>query len=824
MNWPNAMRQGSAPVLFPVLFPFLFVVLLSVLAPSQAAGDAGVLIPSNNPQPDPRILSLEEMDVEVRIDNGVARVSIRQIFASHSSSVLEGNWVFALPDRATVSDFVVWDGVTRIPGVILERRRASEVYESLKWQAIDPGLLQMGEYGAEEARRTAVFSAKVVPIPAYGFKRVELEYHQRIPVENLRSYFALPLRPDAYQAQTAARLKVEVDLQSKHAIEDFEAVGGAYSLAVTERTPHRIQARFEGTNVVFKEDFAFEYRLSAAQGDALEVLTYRNPEVSTPSPDTVSPQRAAAEPGFFAASALLTPPVTEGGVVGPPTPGGKPPEDLAPPRTVVVLFDNSLSMQWEKLDRSYLALETLLQRLRPNDRFNLALFNTEVSLFAETPQAAGPENVQRALDFVRAAPIRGGTGLEAALETALMQPWGDGAGAAGGEGYVVLLTDGGATRGTIHNGRLAEWFAERWQAIARERRPRTFVFAVGDDANLPLLRMLARQDGDLEWVRSTEPIDFKLETFLSKIGRRPVGDLKLSLAPTDAFDLVYPLEETTYSGSVASWVGTYTEPRTEATFGVSGVRAGEAFELQAKLALPESDLDHPHLPRTWARARVDALLEKIEREGEDRATIDEIIRLAKKYKFVTPYTSFLAAPRSLLRPRVIRPGDPVLRVRTDESIVSVTALFPFGLIKRLKYLGEEDIWQTRFLAPKDTPDGQHHVRLVLRDREGRVYRESKSFLIASKPPVVRVRLDKKHYRRGETVDLRVSASQSTRTLTARMYGVPPVNLRWSSEAGYNTGRLVIPGHLPAGVYSLKFTAEDFAHNIGTEEVSIEVVP
>ena len=185
MNSPNAMRQTSAPVLFPILF----VALLSVLTPGPAMGDVGVLIPSNNPQPDPRILSLEEMDVEVRIDNGVARVSIRQIFTSHSSSVLEGNWVFALPDRATVSDFVVWDGVTRIPGVILERRRASEVYESLKWQAIDPGLLQMGEYGADEARRTAVFSAKVVPIPAYGFKRVELEYHQRIPVENLRFVF-----------------------------------------------------------------------------------------------------------------------------------------------------------------------------------------------------------------------------------------------------------------------------------------------------------------------------------------------------------------------------------------------------------------------------------------------------------------------------------------------------------------------------------------------------------------------------------------------------------------------------------------------------------
>ena len=76
---------------------------------------------------------------------------------------------------------------------------------------------------------------------------------------------------------------------------------------------------------------------------------------------------------------------------------------------------------------------------------------------------------------------------------------------------------------------------------------------------------------------------------------------------------------------------------------------------------------------------MDALLDKIVRQGEDRATVDEIIRLAKKYKFVTPYTSFLAAPRALLRPRVIRPGDPVLRLKADESIVSRDRAVPLGL-------------------------------------------------------------------------------------------------------------------------------------------------
>ena len=204
--------------------------LAALISPLALRADAGVLIPSNDSQPDPKKLSLEEMDIAIRIDNGVARVSIRQIFASHQSAVIEGKWIFALPNSATVSDFAVWDGVTRIPGVILERKRAGEIYENITRQMIDPGLLQMGEYGAEEAKRGAVFSAKVFPIPGYGFKRVEVEYHQRIPVENLRSYFAVPLRPDAYRAQVAGHLGVTLDITSQHPMSDFRLIGDTYSL------------------------------------------------------------------------------------------------------------------------------------------------------------------------------------------------------------------------------------------------------------------------------------------------------------------------------------------------------------------------------------------------------------------------------------------------------------------------------------------------------------------------------------------------------------------------------------------------------------------
>ena len=61
----------------------------------------------------------------------------------------------------------------------------------------------------------------------------------------------------------------------------------------------------------------------------------------------------------------------------------------------------------------------------------------------------------------------------------------------------------------------------------------------------------------LEHVLSTEPAEFKLNSFLSKIGRSPVGELNLAVAPESAVDMVYPLQDSTFSGSLASWVGRY---------------------------------------------------------------------------------------------------------------------------------------------------------------------------------------------------------------------------------------------------------------------------
>jgi Ca-activated chloride channel family protein len=792
---------------------FLVTAVL-LLAPSLVLSDAGVLIPRDQAQPNPAILSLEEMEITIRIDNGDARVFVQQVFANHTQNIEEGNYIFALPSRAAVSDFGVWDGPTRIPAVILERKRAGELYDQTKQQSIDPGLLQMGERGTGEASRSAVFSARIVPIPVFGTKRLEFEYHESIPVENLKSYFAVPLRPDAYQAQVARHLRINIEINSAHAIANFLAPARAFPLQIEQSTAHAVKAHFEGENVNLAEDFALTYDLERAGGDTLQVLTYRDPSPKQLSPAEAAPVRSANQPGFFTAEALLA-----GNPQSGAAPGTKA-QSSGPPKTVIVLFDTSLSMQWEKLERSYQALETLLRTLQPSDSFNLILFNSQTQPFQPAPVAADHGGIQRALDFVRASRLRGGTNLQLALDSGLQQ-----CSASGNFNlYLVLLSDGGATRGPIQNGKIAAWYETNWKRLPSARRPKTYIFGIGDDVNLPLLTMLARRDGVLENVLSTEPMDFKLNAFLSKIGRSPVGQLRLDVTPGASVDAVYPLQESAFSGALAAWVGRYQNPQTAVSFTVRGVRDGAPLTISSRAALPTQSLDHPQLPRLWARARVDALLEKIQRDGEDQATIDEIIRLAREYKFVTPYTSFLAVPRALLRPRVIRPGDPVLRIKTDESIVSVVALFPFGLMQKLRYLPGEDVWQTRFLAPTDMQDGTYGVRLVLRDRAGNTYRESKTFVIASKPPVIQIKLDRKRFQRGQMLELRASATANTRTLVAHLDGAAPVDLRWNARTGLNTGGLVIPEQTVPGTYKLTVTGEDIAHNIGTQGVDIEIVP
>jgi Ca-activated chloride channel family protein len=784
-----------------------------------AQSDSGTLTPRDHETPDASILSLDEMRVDIAIDNGDAHVSIIQIFSNHTRSIEEGTYRFALPSASTVSDFAVWDGPVRIPAVILERKRAEQVYDQVRLQAIDPGLLEAGERDNTDPRTTSIFTAKIVPIPAYGTKRLEIEYHQRLATSNFKQYFALSLKPNAGQQQDVGSFTLHFVLHSAHAFESFTAPSTRFPLTLSKSDAHTVEGTMHASTLSLDQDFTANWLLSQEDADKLALITHRDPHTPLPSAgEPVAIRRPSApEPGFFEAQLLVADPGSRS------QPNSVVP---APSRTVILLFDNSLSMQWEKLERSYAALEATLNSLKPGDRFNVLLFNQNVTAFQPQPVAATTEQTRQALDFVRSSNLRGGTDLLKALTAALEQ-------CNQANTSIALFSDGGSDRGeTVIGSKIAAHYTALWKKS--QQPPQTDVFAVGDDADIPLLRKLAQNNGFLERVLSSESADFHLQSWISKLTRNPIAGTTLTVSPAAQTSLIYALDDAVYPGSVAQWVGQYQPSAQPLALTVHAIRDGTPFSAAAQTPLPASDLTHPQLPRIWAQARVDALLAQIDDEGETQPAIDEIIRLSRRYKFVTPYTSFLAVPRSLLRPRVIRPGDPVLRVRTDAAITSVIALFPFGLTKPLRHLASEDLhapgdeanllWETRFLAPAEMKDGTYSVRLILRDVHGNTYREAKTFVIASTPPVVKIQLPRSSAHRGETLEIRAAASASTRTLTARIEGVAPATLRWNARAQTNTGSLVIPKDLPVGRYTLTITAEDIAHNLGSQEVSFDVIP
>jgi Ca-activated chloride channel homolog len=776
--------------------------LMLLLIPIAARAQSGVLIPSSAQKPDPSILSLDEMSVDIKIDNQFARVRVVQIFGNHTGSIQEGQYVFLIPTTASISDFAVWDGDVRIPGVILEKRRAEEIYEDLALQSIDPGLLSQ----EREDNADTAFTVKISPIPAYGTKRLELEYTEALPVDNLESYFSFPFKPSQYGTQTVNHLSLRLQIASKFAMSDLNVRGKIYTLNFIDNRPEYKSASFEGNNIQLTEDFAFGYGLNVPH-TAFEFLAYRAPERIT-ADELRDPRLAEREPdGYFEAGVVFN------------EAGRAPGEVAAPePRSVLIMLDTSLSMQWEKLDRAFEATEALLRSLTPQDSFNLMLFNDDVTAFNDKPVDARPEQIDRALSFIKSSYLSGGTDLTAALDRAAQLSK---AMPTKKERAIVMITDGNASLQTTRVKAITERFQKANDAGPRAR---LYIFGIGADTNLRLLGELARASrGYFDWSRETDDLEFKLKGFVSKIGRAPIDTLKLANADAANFYQVYPdYEATAYDGTRLSFVGRYKRPGT-AQLAITGNAEGKAVRLNQQVELPERDDSHDHVPRMWARARVDALLRLIALNGETKEAIDEIIALSKKYKFVTPYTSFLAAPRSLLRPRVIRPGDPVLRVRADQSIVEVTAVFPFGLTKRLTYLKGEDVWETRFVAPREMSDGVYHCRLVLVDNKGRAYQEDKSFVIDSRPPRITPALNQTVAHAGEELVITVRADSDTRVIAARVFGALPVPVVWDAKAKANVGHLRIPAGLPSGTYTIQVTAEDFAHNSSVSELVVEVI-
>lgn len=752
----------------------------------SAKAQSGVLIPTTTNKPDEKILALQRMDVDILIDNQHASVKILQIFDNKTSQTLEGKYLFALPQSSSIFDFATWENDLRIPGVMMEKARANGIYAALTApKNIDPAILQQDE-------DTSAFSAKVFPINPYGTKRLELEYTEDLPIENLVSRFTFPLKASFGEMQRAGELNLHLRVTSDFPILPIEMKG--WDLQVLRNEPNEYEAVFKAANVELKEDLSFAYKINSSES-SLSFITYRAPETISAydlrDPNLANPNAD----GYFETRAIFNQ------------------ENLqnTQPKRVVLLLDTSLSMSGDKLIRAVEAVDFFLHNLNEADEFNLILFNDDTILFEEKPVSATTKNIENALQFVKNEALGGGTNLKKALQTAVNQT----KLFSNGERNIVLISDANPTLETTKTKEITKIFDNE--------NAKLFAFAIGTDANDLLLQDLCEKTkGEFVQARETDDISLMLKLFFQKVGSPSIGNLRFNSSDSANFHDIYATDSQSFAGSSFGFVGRYKSSK-QTNVSILGDFGADTLQLSKDVQLPEFDDTHSYLPRVWAKARVNALLQAMNRDGEREDYISEIIRLSEKYKFVTPYTAFIAAPRALLRPRLIQPGDPVIRLKTDSSITQVFAVLPFGETLPLKFLADEGVWEVRFLAPATMADGTYSCRILMTDKDGNGYQEEKSFVVDAHAPKPKISLEKMTFHAGEEIFVKVSSDKDTSKLTAKFYGAKPTQLFWSNQDKTNVGRLQIPNNLSAGKYVLTVTAEDFAHNLSTTEIEVEIL-
>jgi Ca-activated chloride channel family protein len=786
----------------------LIAVLLASL-PLTVGAQSGSLVPTGTGRQDAAVLSLREMTIDASLARGYARVNVRQIFENHTDQIQEGTYRFALAPSASIGDFAVWDGLVRIPGVILEKRRARAIYEALNSQRVDPGLLQQGEEEDSEpgsgpaASRSgaAPFSVRVAPIPAKATKRLELQFQQEMQIIGLRGQWRMALAPLDGEPLVARTLNIRVVLNGLV----YDATANGIPL-----TPSADGVTFVGTKVTLDKDLVVGFKLR--DETPLKLSAFRNPDGQMPDGLALAPWERPSEippdkDGFFLMEVL--PPAPVSGSEGATSRSGSTSPVKRPAISVAVLFDTSLSHRFSGLETSYQRLVRLLAALSPEDKFALVPFDATVDVPASLASAT-EEAKSTALNRLRARALSPGTNILAATRAA-QKLVGDGE-----RSRLVLFTDGVAMPSST-------------ELNAARQKTALFV-SVGTPDTGAALR--GASEANLTAL-STEPeADLFFERLLgSRRAASPVpptsgngvndGPLRVTLGDPGLRDIYPVMVQPEAPLSLSGFVGRYARPAPQVRFVVtSGLLPRNANTLTAPL--PAKALEARDLPRRWARARVDELLRRIEAEGERREWIDEIIELSRRYKFVTPYTAFLAAPRSLLRPRRIQPGDPVLRVECDAGTESATALFPFGLKLPLVKRPRSNVFEGRFLVPESLKDGRYSVHIVMRDRAGRTVTESKTFVIDGRAPRVAPKVPKLA-RVGDEIVLMASTDDDVIFLSARVGNLPPVPLRWDRSSRASVGRMRLPSS-SVGLQEVVFEAVDLAKNVGFGRTTIEVRP
>lgn len=548
---------------------------------------------------------IKELDVQVRLQEQVARVQVSQSFVNTGSTVLEVCFVFPLPYDGAIDQLTLLIDGKEFPAKLLAKDEARRLYEEIVRKNRDPALL--------EWLGTGLFRTSVFPVPPGAERKVSLRYSQLCRKDRGLTDFLFPLATARYTSEPLERLNFRLTIQSQAEIKNVYSP--THPVEIVRQT-HSATVSYKAERVIPASDFRLFYDVGEGPVGA-SVMSYK----------------PAGDEGFFL---ILASPDVRAAI-----------EERAA-KTVLFVLDRSGSMSGEKIEQARGALKFVLNNLREGDLFNIIVYDSGVESFRPELQRYTEETRSQALAYVEGIYAGGSTNIDAALSTALSQLKDSSR-----PNYVLFLTDGLPTAGETNEMRIVA------NAKAHNQvRARMIVFGVGYDVNSRLLDRLARANfGQSEYVRPNENIEQRVAALYRKIEAPVLTDLQIEItvdgvAPEagPAVNRVYPKEAfDLFAGEQLVIVGRYKRPGA-ARVVIKGMMQGQSqtFDFPAQLAAESKDETYAFVEKLWAIRRIGEIIDELDLKGPNDELVKELVGLSTRHGILTPYTSFLSDETSSL--------------------------------------------------------------------------------------------------------------------------------------------------------------------------------
>ncbi len=573
---------------------------------------------------DPDWLNIDYQRVSVEIDNQIATTNIDMQFTNEGEQLAEGTFLFPLPEGATVDELIMYIDGTAIEARVLPAGEAREIYDEIVRQYRDPALL--------EFVGTSAIQANVFPIPPGDSRRIEITYGQVLEVDNGLIQYVYPISNSrTITGRVIDQMSVNVTVSGN------DEIGNVYS------PTHELGIVRRDDNLGF--DAGFEALDYSPGGDFSMFYGIVNEEINI---NLLSYRESANADGFF--MLLVQPPLSV-------------PEDQILPKDVIIVLDQSGSMQGDKWDQAREAANYVLENLNDDDRFNVIMFSTGVRIYSDSME--GVDIVPEATAWIDEQYANGGTDINLALTNALEMADPD------RETTVIFLTDGLATEGIIETPDILDNINDLSEA---NDNVRIFTFGVGNSVDTLLLDSIVRDfAGAGSYVRTGERIDEEVASLYTKISAPVLTDISIDFDDMRT-ELVYPTQlPDLFAGEQLTIVGRYRDGAEGVNITLNGEISGESTSfIYSDLAFQNRAGGESFIARLWATRRIADMLNSIRLNGESDELVDSIVDLSVRYGIITPYTSFLIEENDILTQQGRENATTAMREEAEEMQANIS--------------------------------------------------------------------------------------------------------------------------------------------------------